>query len=74
MSLNRRLKVLENGGSGNPCPECGWTPGEILRVVPQWDDDDDEREPGSVRCAGCGRYLLIDWPEFPERLVRGGGG
>jgi len=34
----------------------------------------DDREPGSERCVGCGRILLIDWPENGERFVRGGGG
>jgi hypothetical protein len=75
MSVGGRLKRLESGGR-RPCPECGVRLGEVLPVVVAWDEilGDADRELGSERCAGCGRYISIGRPEFPERFVRGGGG
>jgi hypothetical protein len=63
VSLRKRLERLEDD-RGGPCAGCGWRPEEIPPVVVVWDSD---REPGSVLCAACGRYLVVDWPELGER-------
>jgi hypothetical protein len=59
MGVRRRLGRLE-GDHARPCIACGWGPDEIPPMEVVLDSD---HEPGCVLCRGCGRYLIIDWPE-----------
>jgi hypothetical protein len=70
VSIRRRLEALE-GGRGGPCPECGWRPDDVPPVEVVLDG---AGEAGSVLCGGCGRWLVIVWPEHPVRTASGGGG
>lgn len=60
MSLEGRLRRLEEHGRGGFCPECGFTPdaGRPFALIDEehpekWSFDGDPDE----RCSHCGRYL-----------------
>jgi hypothetical protein len=76
VSITDRLKKLEAQiGSGDACPECGWSPNPqpedvrfILLPFPGYNADGTPRErepaPPPERCGTCGRLI----PEFTLQL------
>ncbi len=74
VSIERRLKALEDSRGGDSCDVCGWGPHIVFEI----DDDPDDQDPGTPEyCPACGRpnTIVITWPD-QEDLTRaeGGGG
>jgi hypothetical protein len=69
VNLRRRLERLEaDSGLGAVCPECGIGSEGPVEIVVDWEGD----ATGPERCATCGMWLVVDWPDAPtpEEMAR----